>query len=975
MLANVVGDALAGQVDQQDLHQSLLPKATTQHYEPHKVPADLKMAQGHGKAKKVYKPRVLKHTEEEKHSLCPCCDLPLEGEKIPLCTALPGIYHLGSGYALYFRFLKFAIVLLLLTFITGGVYNFLTNMKGGGCVDTANIDYCIEDFITKYAIANKRNKPDQLQLQLWFNLGAILVIIVFFHYIRYELRRTEIEVDDKTVTPADYAVRVSGVPETVQDPELKEWIEKFGTAEKPIKVRKITRSYNLCEYVQYTAAIDDLANRDCKSQDQDEKLILREELKENYLKLKALKTEKLKYTPESFVTFETAYQANQIVEILKKNRKAHRKSSVFSFLYPNKANMLEGSLIKMARAPEPSDILWINLGFKTEVKRLRRVLTHILTGLMVILSFTMIVSVSFVQRWLIVKGKNSHGTLFGEKSILVQIIAYCSSLLIMVVNFYLGSSLRKLADYEKHGTYTSFFRGIAEKLSIAQLVNTAFTTLVAKTVVTLYFDEGDYELSDFPLYNKGGVVESMFYVFISNAYCTPILNIFDPFYYMKLWSRRTAIRDSNDTSLNQKSAHTLFEGTQYDMSYKYAMLLKTILLTCFFAPALPIVPLISVAGLCAMYWVDKYLLLRRAALPYALGSDLTNSMIEYLEWAGFMYAAGNAFFYYTLESSTGAAFGHAPIIVWAGIVISLINIVLPMGYLNSKIFKIEDEITEEETYDQVRLNFLTDYDIENPVTRKKGLAELREAWEAKNNELMIQNIKDKNYGELIIRKFDPTQKKDLRRGASFARIIDGLVGSDDPADINLGPLNFIFEEASSPILKKLIPQPQDNKQNAPSPFKFMNAAASPFATLFGMRPAENPSQPDNDQSTSNNAYQPPQQSHQPPQQVPQQVPQQPPQNPGFPAFNPFAGLNTVQQGLGNAPFNQIAAMTQNVFNTSQQVLGNIPFNPFGGMANTNQRVTDNYPVFGNITNQFSLFGSNNQSVDEESGPNNNFKDI
>ena len=44
-----------------------------------------------------------------------------------------------------------------------------------------------------------------------------------------------------------------------------------------------------------------------------------------------------------------------------------------------------------------------------------------------------------------------------------------------------------------------------------------------------------------------------------------------------------------------------------------------------------------------------------------------------------------------------------------------------MQAINEKLFPIVDEVTETETFDEARLTFPTDYDIENPITRKVAL--------------------------------------------------------------------------------------------------------------------------------------------------------------------------------------------------------------------------------------------------------------
>lgn len=83
---------------------------------------------------------------------------------------------------------------------------------------------------------------------------------------------------------------------------------------------------------------------------------------------------------------------------------------------------------------------------------------------------------------------------------------------------------------------------------------------------------------------------------------------------------------------------SLFEGSNFDLSYKNALLVKGMLFAAFYAPALPTVLVIMLIGIALTYATDKYVLLRRAVLPYSIEDDLTRVMTELLEWMPFAFA-------------------------------------------------------------------------------------------------------------------------------------------------------------------------------------------------------------------------------------------------------------------------------------------------------------------------------------------------
>jgi len=290
----------------------------------------------------------------------------------------------------------------------------------------------------------------------------------------------------------------------------------------------------------------------------------------------------------------------------------------------------------------------------------------------------------------------------------------------------MGLAIRALAENEKKGTYTRKFNGMATKLNAAQFINAAFTTLVAKTIVTTSFNDRKSEiLQRANFYSAGGLMEAMFFVFITGALSTPISTFLDPWYYLKLFQRHRASKDTKN--LNQKQAHEIFEDPSVDMSYKYSLVVKTVLLASFYAPSLPIILVFAILGLTFIYWVDKYIFLRRSALPFSLGSELAESMIEHLEWSTFIYALGNLLVVYSLDDHTGElAYETVPKVwAWLAIIVSLVHIFLPMAAVNEKLFDVVDEVTETIPYSKARSNFFTDYDVANPISHDRAISSSR----------------------------------------------------------------------------------------------------------------------------------------------------------------------------------------------------------------------------------------------------------
>ena len=89
--------------------------------------------------------------------------------------------------------------------IVSGIYNLVTNIIEGDCTSqdsTSESVYCLKGYILSFTLPNKRDNKDLLTAQLALNLATVIVIMIFFHYLRYKFRETEIKADDATITPS-----------------------------------------------------------------------------------------------------------------------------------------------------------------------------------------------------------------------------------------------------------------------------------------------------------------------------------------------------------------------------------------------------------------------------------------------------------------------------------------------------------------------------------------------------------------------------------------------------------------------------------------------------------------------------------------------------------------------------------------------------------------------------------------------------
>ena len=229
------------------------------------------------------------------------------GDNIPLTADLEEIYFLGCGFPSYFIFIKYSIMLLVSVFLISGMFNLVTNYFHSECSTHNSKSVCGQGFILSFALSNKRNNPKLLTIFLILNLTSVCFVTLFFHFIRYKLRKTEKIVDNATVTPSDYTLELRGVEPSMSNEDVINWLKSFQTVSKANGVVKINRTYNIKEYIQFTKQKVDLIKEKTKYENNISKLEeLDNKITEIESKLENFKKKDLEPTTVLFAVFDSA---------------------------------------------------------------------------------------------------------------------------------------------------------------------------------------------------------------------------------------------------------------------------------------------------------------------------------------------------------------------------------------------------------------------------------------------------------------------------------------------------------------------------------------------------------------------------------------------------------------------------------------------------------------------------------------------
>ncbi len=615
-----------------------------------------------------------------------------------------------------------------LIFLISGIFNIITNLEIDGCAQIEPLyvldKVCIATWWTRISLVSKSLYDPYETIQEITNLITVILCIFLLQICRYLQRKEAFRCDVKLITVSDYSIEVTGLPLDCTLSEIKAFFEGFESfIKQKVNIITINRSFYISDFVEITIKIDDLlqektisevylslSEKDSQAFSQSEshkkRLLLIEsqlntlsnELKQHKSSLK----EKCRFTGTAFITFSTPEESRKIKKLFERNY-----FDIF-FIYLKKtvdipSNLLfKGNVLTIKRAPEPDDVLWENLGVKWDVKLKKRLMTNLATLSILTMSFVIILIISYFQAFL-----QKNATLEGLS---LTAVNSCGACLIVLINYCLNFSIEKFTKLEKHSTLTNYRSSLAEKKIVAVFFNTALIYIL----ISFYF--GNFA-------SKNGLVSNLFYIYLSNMMITILLQFFDPFYLLRLWNRRKLELSPEKAGFTQSDANALYEGPTQNIPFLFSSVVNMMLFTSFYGSLVPFGAIIGMITLFSWYWTYKYLLLRRSSVPNLLGKAMAYEMIEYAEFAPFLFALGDIIFVKILYDQINTI----NIIAFA---LSCVNFIFPMKFLNKKLMKIKEKKEfygknedYKKKYQEVRREIPLEYDRCNPATKRRATEE------------------------------------------------------------------------------------------------------------------------------------------------------------------------------------------------------------------------------------------------------------
>jgi len=596
----------------------------------------------------------------------------------------------GSGITNYFKFLKWCCwIMLILSVIhlpmaiinTFGISAVSSTAANAAVTTVGNLGPAIN--VTTVAIPGCNELDyqqdfcniDKSQIAIFYSFldaaGTIIVILGWLWLRKFERKEVK-NLNRKTVTASDFTICVQNIPSNnTTGPQLAAHFEKITGGEQVADVNLAfdnekeiriffergvltKKRYDCVQQIRYHKTM----KRMYSEEKLDEKKLanLLQERKRLGDLIQKKDEERIAYVNpfpralQAFVTFETetgfikafsAYQLNWI-------------QSAFC-LYPKKLRF-HGQRLRVTQAPDPSTIVWENLGFTKANKGCRKFLTTVVAMLAILLSVVATFwATDFQQKMLKtydvpcpanftslalptqihliendyhlthcycsqlnVAEQRRHDQLCGrylKERIRSKISIYGASTIVVIINTFFTIMMDKAGGFEKHNSLDAMETSIMVRIFFAKFVNTAVLLLLynMKWLQVIVHASIEFE-PNFGVrwYQIAG--SSLIIVLILNAISPHISPLLSYYKYRsgvnRIKRNLTDDGETNETGRvwhSQEDLNEVVVGPPFTLNYRYAQTLVTFFACWMYSLSMPVMPLIGAVSFFIQYWVDKFL--------------------------------------------------------------------------------------------------------------------------------------------------------------------------------------------------------------------------------------------------------------------------------------------------------------------------------------------------------------------------------
>ncbi|CAD8069040.1 unnamed protein product [Paramecium sonneborni] len=708
------------------------------HYNPLQMPCNWDIARKHALSRRTAKEKKKDPLKTLSIETCPCCGFEVDREDIPFCSDPMALSFLGSGFALFYNYLKYCIIILFIQLLVKQIHNLYTNFNGSYCshIKREKMEghiieepYCPDSIFLRLSLANKLDNREALEMMQLLNFISIFIIMFLLIYFRKSQRQIDTTIDEEQLTPADYTICVKNIPTGLSVDykyELKNLFENYSVLDstKTIIVRKVVLVYDIEEIIELEKQLDQLiqqkkdAIKKCNfnfHHENVQKIEKEIEHLEHQIHMieEDYETHNTNFSGMAFVSFDDESMKQLVLQDNPHTQWERMRSHINRGQLRSLSNQdlqWQGQKLFLEQAPEPNDVDWEFIHITTSEKILKRIRAWVYYILFESAAFFIIYLIS---HRLALLGDEAHeeelkGKLDYETKRKINILSFTISMIIVLFNkFGVAKIVHYIVDDEKISNKTKFQISFVYKYALALFLNAAIISFLVDIVILKNVK------------GAGGFIQNESQIFVLNAIFPPFIWCVDPWSFCKNIWRKYIMSKGDRALLTQQEANKLMEEPDYLSAKRYSDVMKTMWFTFMYGTAIPLGTLFSAFGILIYYFVDYYNILRRRTVKESISIQLSTEMIEMLEYIIAWCAFGEMTMTYTF-------FKEVSKIDILLIVMAILYQQLPMEDISEYLFPVENN--EEKLFlEQAPEPNDVDWEFIHITTSEKILKRIR-AW-------------------------------------------------------------------------------------------------------------------------------------------------------------------------------------------------------------------------------------------------------
>ena len=353
---------------------------------------------------------------------------------------------------------------------------------------------------------------------------------------------------------------------------------------------------------------------------------------------------------------------------------------------------------RVEHATEAYEVLWKNLGFSYKEKYCYLIISIIVTIILIIISLCVVLILNNIQYNL---------TKEGSETFWKYVLSFFISIIIAITNS-LGREILKrvTSKFETIETKTGYYISLSTKITFFTFINTAFVPFLSNYI------RKDLKKNEILLNN-------VLMIFITNFALNPFFFYIGPELCLKL-SRRAKARldlegvNFEDSLYTQGELNGIFENPKMDLCYKYSFYENILLTSLFYMSIFPLGSVFGMISLIFSYFLETYYL-GYYKRPELLNARLCKFFIHNFKIVIAVFYIGNYIFLFSPSKFYQLNWSLFNFIFFIALTL------VPYHSFRINFLGTTEGDAKKGCYEDYELMFPTDYEKQNPLTKKEAM--------------------------------------------------------------------------------------------------------------------------------------------------------------------------------------------------------------------------------------------------------------